>query len=218
MSSVKNTRLKADKAMRGDLRLGILGGAFNPVHKGHLTMAREALDRFNLSRVIFIPASISPFKPAEDHLPVRDRLEMLKIALKNEAGCEVSEIELERGGRSYTIDTVRELKKKYAPAELFLIIGEDNLEEISEWKEIGELVKICRFIVVTRPGYDLEALEGKNREIAEEIVEKDKTNLLHLALPVSSTGIRKDLEEGRVPDDLLPDGVGDYLRSRGLTG
>ena len=194
--------------------IGILGGAFNPVHKGHLTIAREAKKEFGLSRVIFIPAAFSPFKPEAEHLPPRDRLEMLNIALKDEPDFETSEIELERGGRSYTIDTVRELKKKHPRSRFYLIIGEDNLEEIAEWKEIGRLVEICRFIVVTRPGYDLHSLKGENRRLTETILEDDRSNLLPLTLPVSSTEIREELRAGRVPDDQLPEGVGEYIRSK----
>ena len=141
---------------------------------------------------------------------------MLKIALKDQPGFEISEIELKRGGRSYTVDTLRELRRENPRARFFLIIGADNLEAISRWREIDELAAICRFIVVTRPGYDLNRLSGENKEWAERILEEDRSNLLSLTLPVSSTDIREELRAGRVPDDRLPLGVGDYLRSKNI--
>jgi len=196
--------------------IGILGWAFNPVHNGHLAIARKAMQRFGLARVIFIPAAVSPFKEEGEHLPARHRLEMLRAALADHPGFELSEIELKRGGRSYTVDTLRELKKENPRARFFLIIGEDNLEGISRWKEIDELTAICRFIVVTRPGWDRNALEGEDKLWADRIIDEDGSNLITLKLPVSSSEIRKNLREGTIPADRLPPGVDEYLRRNNI--
>ncbi len=198
-------------------KIGVFGGSFNPVHNGHLAIARASLDKFGLEKVIFIPAALPPHKPAGRLAPESHRLAMLRLALAGAPRFEVSEVELERGGKSYTIDTVRGLIEiGGGDQNLYLIIGADNLLEIAAWKEVEELTRLCRFIVVTRPGFDLKKLDDENKAWVDLILEEDSSNLLELSLPVSSSGVREAAREGERLEEMVPAGVADYIRENGL--
>lgn len=209
--------MRTTEAIKQEKKMGILGGTFNPVHNGHLAIAREALNKFGLTGVIFIPAALPPRKTARGLAAPSHRLEMLRLALDGRPECEISDLELKRGGRSYTIDTVRELRESAGGnRRMYLIIGADNLLDISGWKGIEELVKLCRFIVVTRPGFNLEELDGENRTRAALVLEKDGSNLLELSLPVSSSEIRKVARRGEDLKRWVPAGVAAYIRKNRL--
>lgn len=198
-------------------KIGILGGTFNPVHFGHLEMSRRARELFVLDRVIFIPVFSPPHKEEKDLASSSHRQEMLRLALQGEEGCEVSDMEIRRGGRSYTVETVEEtLKNRSRPAEIFVIIGVDNLEGISTWKRINDLVEMARFIVFTRPGEDLRRLKEEDRNWVERILAADRSNLVELSLPVSSSAIRAAVAEGRDISRMVPGMVGEYIRRKGL--
>lgn len=198
-------------------RIGILGGTFNPVHNGHLAMADASIKKYGLEKVIFIPTALPPHKPSRNLVSNGDRIEMLRLVRGDQPEYEISEIELERGGKSYTVDTIRQLEAKLgAEVEIYLIIGTDNLLEIAGWREIKQLIKLCHFIVVTRPGFDLEKLNGKNKYLASIILKKDLSNLLSLSLPISSSQIRDAARKGKDLNQWVPSGVADYIRDRGL--
>ena len=199
------------------LKIGVLGGTFDPVHNGHLAMARAALDKFGLQRVIFVPAAVSPYKTGEPVASGDDRVAMLHRAIDSCPEYRISGIELERGGISYTIDTILELHRDREPGvEIFLIIGMDSLLEISGWERIGTLINLCRFIVVERPEFKPERLTGKNKYWAERIIRPDRSNIIKLSFPISSTGIREAVRAGRDPEQWVPPGVAAYIKEKGL--
>lgn len=133
--------------------LGILGGSFDPVHNGHLTLAREVKERFGLDRVVFVPAFHSPHKLDQEVASAWHRLQMLRLALQGSPGLEICEVELARRGPSYSIDTLDEIQALYPRAELNLIMGIDTFKAIHTWKEASRLLASCHLLVSTRPGY-----------------------------------------------------------------
>ena len=134
------------------MKIGFLGGSFDPIHLGHLAIAQDALEGLGLDRVDFIPAAVSPLKGRELTATAAQRLEMVRLAVEGDARFGVQDLELRRGGTSYTVDTVRELRALYPGAELFWAIGADQLARLAEWKEIGELVRLVEFALLARPG------------------------------------------------------------------
>ncbi|MEA1926809.1 MAG: nicotinate (nicotinamide) nucleotide adenylyltransferase, partial [Candidatus Auribacterota bacterium] len=149
--------------------LGILGGAFDPVHNGHLKMARVAMEEGGLDKVIFIPVAVSPLKTGGPVAESQARLAMLEIALADYPDYVVSGIELDREGISYTIDTLRELREDYGPAaELTLIIGMDNFLSIAGWRDIESLIEMSKFIIISRPGFKINRLAGKDKYWADK--------------------------------------------------
>ena len=132
--------------------IGLLGGTFNPVHEGHLSIAREALRLFSLDAVWFIPCAVPAHKPTNNLAPNEDRLAMLCLAIADEPRFSALTIELDRPGTSYTLDTVRELRAQH-PADTFVfIIGADTLGELHTWHKPLELLELVRFVTLARPG------------------------------------------------------------------
>ena len=128
------------------MKIGIYGGSFNPVHNGHLNVARSALADLELDRLLVVPARVSPFKAGEDGFREEfDRLLLTRLAFNGMAKVEVDDRELKRGGVSYSIDTVREIAAENPGDEIFFIIGEDSLEGLPRWKDADELAKLCTF-------------------------------------------------------------------------
>ena len=142
------------------MRLAIFGGTFDPIHKAHLAVARRAADRFQLDRVLFVPASHPPHKAGITHAPYDHRVRMAELACQGEARFEVSRLE-EGGRRSYSIDTIEKLQARIGPAdELFFIIGADAFAEIRTWRRWEDVARRVRFIVVSRPGHLYEDAAG----------------------------------------------------------
>lgn len=134
------------------MKLGFLGGSFDPIHLGHLAIAQDAHEGCGLDRLDFIPAAESPLKGRELTATGAQRLEMLRLALAGDARFGVLDLELQRGGTSYTVDTVGVLRGMFPGAELFWVIGTDQLVRLAEWKDIGELVRLVEFVHLARPG------------------------------------------------------------------
>ena len=165
------------------MRIGIFGGSFNPVHAGHLKLAGEALSELNLNQVYFVPSRQSPLKKKDDLLPESLRLKQLRAAIKNRPAFKLSLCELKRPQPSYTVDTLRFFSKKFGKrAELYFLSGADTLKNISKWKSLDEIFKLCRFVVMSRPGFRM--IGPKN--IMDRILP-----LAFDAAPVSSTDIRR---------------------------
>jgi nicotinate-nucleotide adenylyltransferase len=133
-------------------RIGLYGGSFDPVHCGHLLVAQAAVEELNLERLFFIPAAQSPFKPECQPTLAAVRLRLLHLALAGETRYEIDTQELHRGGVSFTIDTVRDYVRRFAPAEFFYLIGADHLRLLPNWREAGDLARLVAFVVVPRPG------------------------------------------------------------------
>src|SRR4051812_31287373 len=133
-------------------RIGLFGGSFDPVHLGHLLVAQAACEELALDRLFFIPTAQSPFKPSSEPAPAALRLRMLRLALAGKANYEIDTQEIQRGGVSFTIDTVREYARRFAGAELFYLIGADHVPALPKWRESGQLARLIEFIVIPRPG------------------------------------------------------------------
>ena len=185
------------------MRIGILGGTFDPIHKGHLHIAKEAVKVLKLDKILFIPAGCSPFKTEQKSAETHHRLEMIKLVLGSVPKAEISEIEISKEDISYTIDTLKTLKSSFPKdTKFFLVLGADTYQEIGEWKDGSEIKKYCEIAIAARPGSLYKELKGATH-ITSEIA------------PYSSTDIRKELAEGRKPGGL-DDKVFDYVKKYSL--
>jgi len=186
------------------MKIGILGGTFNPIHLGHLILAQEVMEKLNLEKIIFVPAYLLPHKDNSDIAPALDRFKMVKLAIKGNKRFSVSDIEIKRKGRSYTIDTVKEFKKLYPNDELYFIIGSDLLNYLDSWKDLDEILKLINFVVATRPGYPLE-------KIPAHIFRIDIR-----AIDISGFEIRQAIKNKKSFRYLVPESVYRYINKRGL--
>jgi nicotinate-nucleotide adenylyltransferase len=212
------------------MHIAVMGGTFDPIHYGHLRVAEEVREDFGLDRVIFIPAYIPPHKPDEGKTPPELRIEMVRLAVAGNPGFEVSSIEIERGGKSYTIETVKELKKKgEKDLEISLIMGTDSFNDITSWMDYRELLELANIIVVPRPGYAAEKLaEALPVELARKfrydsatesyinLAGRSVTYLETARFDISSSDIRRRVKEGRSIRYLLPPQVADHIAKHGL--
>ena len=193
-------------------RLGVMGGTFDPIHYGHLVTAEEALVQFGLDSVLFVPTGLPWMKEHKVVSPAEDRYLMTVIATASNPLFDVSRMEVDRDGPTYTVDTLRRLKELYgAQTELFFITGADAIEEILAWKDHEELFGLARFIAATRPGYDIAAFVGQEPEGPPQI-----TVMNIPALAISSTDIRARVAAGRPIRYLVPEGVKSYVEKAGI--
>jgi nicotinate-nucleotide adenylyltransferase len=186
------------------MKIGILGGTFNPVHLGHLILAEEAREKLGLDRVIFVPANLAPHKDGIGIAPAADRLKMLKLAIKGNKSFKVSDIEIKRPGRSYTIDTVRELKKAFFHDELYFIVGSDLLKYLEEWKDLKDILKMVNFVAATRPGYPLKDLPEYIKTIEIRAVD------------ISGFEVRECVRLKKSFRYLVPEAVNNYIVKKKL--
>jgi nicotinate-nucleotide adenylyltransferase len=187
------------------------GGSFNPIHHGHLITARAAAEALGYEQVILIPSAQPPHKPSSAELAApEDRLKMAQLAVTGEPGWHVSDIELQRKGPSYTIQTVRELKGE-GWGEVDWLIGADMLAMLPQWHEAEALVEETRFVVLARPGwtFDWARLPERFRRLEAQVV---RAPLIEL----SATEIRRRVREGRSIEYLTPPAVVKYIREKGL--
>jgi nicotinate-nucleotide adenylyltransferase len=186
------------------MKIGILGGTFNPIHIGHLILAEEAREKLGLDRVIFVPAFLPPHKDNSDIAPANDRLGMAKLAIRGNKYFSVSNSEIRRDGRSYTIDTINEFRGRFPADELYFLIGSDLLTYLDAWKDLDEIIKMVKFIVATRPGYPLEKIPAYISTLAIRAVD------------VSGFQIRRCIREGKSFRYLVPEAVHRYISKRKL--
>lgn len=201
--------------MRKTLRLGVMGGTFDPIHFGHLVTAEEALVQFNLDRVVFMPTG-RPVRKTHRHVSSsEDRYLMTVIATAPNPDFEVSRMEIDRPGDTYTVDTMRELRAVYGPrAELFFITGADAVREILTWKDAGRFAELCTFIAATRPGFDTTL---QARELSAAGAGAPKVEFMEVpALAISSSDIRTRVASRRPVRYLLPEAVAAYITKNGL--
>jgi len=192
-----------------------MGGTFDPIHYGHLVTAEGARWEFGLEAVVFVPAARPPHKDESGILPAEHRLKMTALAVASNPYFSVSALEVEREGPSYTIDTVRQMQLFHPGREIYFITGADAVMEILSWKNVGELMEMCRFIAATRPGYQLENLKVKLAGLPP--VQVARIHSLPVpALAISSTDIRQRVREGRPIKYLLPEAVEAHIHREGL--
>lgn len=199
-------------------RIGIMGGTFDPIHVGHLVIAEEARTRFQLDQVLFVPSGNPPHKEERERLDPESRYLMAVIATAANPRFRVSRMEIERPGFSYTVDTMREMRRLYGHgSEVFFIAGADAVLEILSWKEPEELLGEAVFIVANRPGYDLADLEGALPPAAGGGGAPPRVLVMDIpALEVSSTEIRARVKEGRTITYLVPEGVAAFIEKNGF--
>lgn len=198
-------------------RIGILGGTFNPVHMGHLILAQDAMEHFELGRVLFIPCARPPHKSERDLLPAEHRIAMLEAAIEGDLRFHVSRLETERGGVSYSIDTARELHSLYPGAEIHFILGSDSLLELHLWKNAGELLELCRFVTLTRPGAEYDMLKTADLQLPAPWPERLKACIrVGHTVDISSTDIRYRVAEGLAIRYLVHPAVEMYIAEHSL--
>ncbi len=187
-------------------RLGLYGGSFDPVHLGHLLVAQAAREELRLDRLFFILAAQSPFKPERQATPAPERARLLRLALVGSAWSELDLQEIERGGVSYTIDTVRLYHRRFPGSELFYLIGGDHVSQLPKWREAGELARLVRFVVIPRPGLPEAHLPPPFTG----------ATLTGFPLGVSSSQIRERVKAGLPIDHLVPPAVAEAIRNNQL--
>jgi nicotinate-nucleotide adenylyltransferase len=214
-------------------RIGIMGGTFNPVHYGHLAAAEEVRQRLSLDPVLFVPAFIPPHKQEKQRPTAAERREMVQLAIADNPHFDLSDVELERGGTSYTIDTVKSLRSSRSGSLLFFITGLDSFLDIRTWHQWDQLLGLCSFVVLSRPGYRFSALAKLDflKQYEEELLSLDGRAIgqsriqtsgydLYLQLipqfDISATNIRTRVREGRSIKYLLPEVVEHYIIKKEL--
>jgi nicotinate-nucleotide adenylyltransferase len=200
------------------VRIGIFGGSFDPVHRGHLAVAEAARGAFRLDRIVFVPAATPPHKGARELAPAADRLEMVRLALAGRKGFEISPVEVERGGISFTVDTVDELRAREGrPASFVLLVGSDSLLDLPSWKDVHRLLREVEIVAVHRRGAPRGAIERLRGVFSEEEIARIERGFLDIApVDVSATEVRERVRAGRSIRDLVPEPVADYIERHGL--
>lgn len=190
------------------MKIGFLGGSFDPVHFGHLMAAQDAYEQHQLDRLILVPAAQAPLKPNDVQSSAEDRLAMLHAAVEWDRRFEISDFELRRGGVSYTIDSARHFRALYPNDDLFWVIGGDQLPRLHQWKDIGELAKLVEFIFLERPGYPVRATP----DIPGLRLHRCDGHLL----AISSTELRERIRLGLSLDYFVPHKAIVYIKDRAL--
>ncbi|QQK75795.1 nicotinate-nucleotide adenylyltransferase [Salicibibacter cibarius] len=188
-------------------KIGLLGGTFDPPHLAHLMIAQESMDACKLNEVWFIPTSIPPHKQNEDMANADDRVEMTRLAINDRAPFRLCTIELDREGPSYTLDTMKILKQKYANDEFYFIIGSDMAASLHTWNGIEELNKLVTFIVTTRPDYAVDSP-----------FEKDFIKVNVPEMELSSSDVRERVKKQISIRYLVPEAVRTYVEENRLYG
>ena len=182
-------------------RIGILGGTFNPIHLGHLVMSEMAYERLCLDKVVFIPSYLPPHKSDTDIIAAKHRLQMTRLAIYGNPRFSISDIEVKRGGKSYTIDTVNYLQKTYPKGtKFYIIIGNDLVVGLSRWKRIKDLLKEVCFVAISRRGFEAKRASVPVQRLNMQDIE------------ISSSDIRKRIGSGKSVRYLLPDQVRQYIK------
>lgn len=192
------------KVSKKELRIGIFGGTFNPIHYGHLVLAEQAYEKLNLNSVIFIPSFQPPHKNSPQIVSAKHRYNMVKLAIGGNRRFKISNIEIQRKGRSYLVDTLKQLRKIYPRARLFFISGSDVSGEIAKWKSIKEALLLSGFVLAKRPGYRLKKYT-KNISVIS-ITELD----------ISSSMIRRKIKDRYSVLYLLPEKIINYIKKNRL--
>ena len=216
--------------------IGILGGSFDPVHQGHVRLGLEARQEFQLDRILFVPAHQSPHKQDQSLTETRHRLAMLKMALQDQPGLEVSEVELQRGGLSYTADTLTALRAERPTAEFSLILGADTFKYFGSWRNASQILSLSHLLVAHRPGHpmppaldflkdvlgepsrDYRLLNAeKKKQIFENPVTKKRITFFEIPpMAISASQIRQEVHRNPLIKKMLPPDVDRYIMTHHL--
>jgi nicotinate-nucleotide adenylyltransferase len=183
--------------------IGIYGGSFDPVHLGHMLVAQASMEEAGLERLYFVPAAQSPFKQGTNPTLPKERLRLLRLALAGKSNYEIDLQEISRGGVSFTIDTVRDYVARFPDANLFYLIGADNVADLTQWKAAGELARLASFLVIPRPGQPSVCPPEPFKSIL----------LKGFPLGVSSSEIRARVKAGLPIDHLVSQPVAEAIRN-----
>ncbi|GBG95629.1 nicotinic acid mononucleotide adenylyltransferase [Ligilactobacillus salitolerans] len=184
-------------------RVGLLGGTFNPLHNGHLIVAQQVLSQLGLEKIVFLPDNLPPHVDHKDALPAKQRLEMVRLGITGNEKFELDTTEIERGGVSYTVDTIKDLQARHPDTDYYFIIGGDMVEYLPKWYQIDQLVRMVKFVGVKRTGARTQS----------------QYPLLWVDVPtidISSTLIREKVQQGCSIKYLVPSAVEDYIKEEGL--
>lgn len=197
------------------MKIGVLGGTFNPIHNGHLAVAGEARSRLELNEVLFVPASQPWRKSGAPILSAKDRVDMVRLAIASMPCYRLSLVEVNREGPSYTLDTLSELRVGLSNGdEVFFILGWDSLADLPNWRAPERIIRLCRLVAVPRPGCprpDMASLEAKVPGLSQSVIMLDKP-----VVDVSASGIRERVARGLSIRGLVPEAVADYIREHRL--
>jgi nicotinate-nucleotide adenylyltransferase len=189
------------------VRIGLLGGSFDPPHNGHLLAAGDAYDALSLDRLVFIPAAVQPLKARQTVAPASQRLAMVRALVEGDARFDVSTIEIDRGGLSYTVDTLTALAEQWPHAELYWLVGADVIGSFAKWRDPARIAELANLVVLTRTGNgmgedrspDLSSLPGAPRALPSRRID------------ISSTEIRERVRAGKSIRGFVPDAVADLI-------
>ena len=197
------------------MEIGILGGTFDPIHCGHLVIAREVQSKLGLAEVLFVPAGQPLLKKNPSITPIEHRVAMVRLAISGEPSFKLSTVDIDRTGPSYTVEMITRLKSQYKAADgIYFIVGWDSLSQLQHWKNPEQLLAMCRLVAVPRPGFQLPDL-GQLAKTISGLVE----NIITLDIrrtDVSSSEIRDRVARGLSLDQLVPEPVARYIREHGL--
>lgn len=196
-------------------KVGVLGGTFDPVHNAHLAIADEARLQLELDEVVLVPAGQPWMKSREVIAAAEHRVAMLRLAIAGKFGFRLSTIEIDRPGPSYTVDTLLKLNNEYVElAELYFIMGWDNLPDLSRWKEPSRIIELCHLVALPRPGYslpDLDALDEKIPGLLKRVIIMERPEM-----DISATEIRERVAKGLDISKLVPEAVEVYIKQHHL--
>jgi len=193
------------------MRIGVLGGSFDPVHWGHIRPVEKAVERFRLDEVLYVPARLSPLKKEAPADP-RHRVAMLALAIQGHPGWTIDLQELDREPPSYTVETLRNLRARRLQDEIFLLMGTDTLAGLARWKEPEEIVKLARIAA-----YEREPFAGAGVEVPDVAGLRERLEVFDAgSVKISSTGLRADLARGDSAADRVPGPVAEYITKHGL--
>jgi nicotinate-nucleotide adenylyltransferase len=230
-SADSEPRFSAPSAQQsGETRLGVLGGSFNPIHNGHLAIARQSRDLLGLDQILFIPTGDPPHKSIGTLAPAKDRYEMVRLAIASDPTFTVSDVEINRPGKSYTLDTIRTLLQQYGTStRLFFLIGLDAFLDFPTWREPATLLTLCSFVVISRPGISFQsltsmtlfpaipkkslvALDAGQRSKLEVPLSRQQLICIHVPpTDVSASDVRNRVRQAQSVANLLPASVESYI-------
>lgn len=200
-----------------DAGIIVMGGSFDPIHLGHLIVAERAAELLRARGVIFIPCNIPPHKPAAELAPGRHRFRMVELAIRGNRGFRADDIELRRGGVSYTVETIEALRARLGPrARIWLLIGADSLLELPTWRDYRRLLSLCTVVTAGRPGIEIGARVGRGPVRGGDPARPAARILDTPRIDISSTEIRRRRREGLSIRYMVPRAVERYISSRGL--